>query len=160
MALGLAESTPGPLIMVVQFVGFLAGYQVPGGSLTLAVVGRVPYGMGHVRAMLSVDLSRRALRRITAPESGAERRIGGDHRRSGRRHRQSGFLVCLTRSLCDRYIASVRAGEALCAGSAFLQVVSLLLIGLALFMMFKLQWNIARTLPVCAAIGIAISLLT
>lgn len=28
--LGLAESTPGPLIMVVQFVGFLAAYRFPG----------------------------------------------------------------------------------------------------------------------------------
>ena len=28
--LGLAESTPGPLIMVVQFVGFLAAYNSPG----------------------------------------------------------------------------------------------------------------------------------
>lgn len=29
--LGLAESTPGPLIMVTQFVGFLASYRFPGG---------------------------------------------------------------------------------------------------------------------------------
>ncbi|HEX2051365.1 MAG TPA: chromate efflux transporter [Actinomycetota bacterium] len=29
--LGLAESTPGPLIMVTQFVGFLAAYRFPGG---------------------------------------------------------------------------------------------------------------------------------
>jgi chromate transporter len=29
--LGLAETTPGPLIMVLQFVGFLAGWQHPGG---------------------------------------------------------------------------------------------------------------------------------
>jgi len=28
--LGLAESTPGPLIMVVQFVGFMAGWNYPG----------------------------------------------------------------------------------------------------------------------------------
>jgi chromate transporter len=28
--LGLAETTPGPLIMVLQFVGFLGGYQHPG----------------------------------------------------------------------------------------------------------------------------------
>ena len=27
--LGLAESTPGPLIMVLQFVGFMAGWQAP-----------------------------------------------------------------------------------------------------------------------------------
>ena len=29
--LGLAESTPGPLILVVEFVGFIAGYRNPGG---------------------------------------------------------------------------------------------------------------------------------
>ena len=28
--LGLAETTPGPLIMVVQFVGFMAGWNYPG----------------------------------------------------------------------------------------------------------------------------------
>ena len=28
--LGLAETTPGPLIMVLQFVGFLAGFRAPG----------------------------------------------------------------------------------------------------------------------------------
>jgi chromate transporter len=29
--LGMAETTPGPLIMVVQFVGFMAGFRNPGG---------------------------------------------------------------------------------------------------------------------------------
>jgi chromate transporter len=29
--LGMAETTPGPLIMVVQYVGFLAGYRAPSG---------------------------------------------------------------------------------------------------------------------------------
>jgi chromate transporter len=33
--LGLAESTPGPLIMVVQFVGFLAAYQAAGAAQPL-----------------------------------------------------------------------------------------------------------------------------
>jgi len=36
--LGLAESTPGPLIMVVQFLGFLAAYRDPG-SLPPVVAG-------------------------------------------------------------------------------------------------------------------------
>lgn len=31
VGLGLAESTPGPLIMVLQFVGFVGGWQHPGG---------------------------------------------------------------------------------------------------------------------------------
>ncbi len=33
---GLAETTPGPLVLVNQFVGFLAGWQAPGGGLLLA----------------------------------------------------------------------------------------------------------------------------
>lgn len=33
--LGMAETTPGPLIMVVQYVGFLAGYRNPGSMLPL-----------------------------------------------------------------------------------------------------------------------------
>ena len=36
--LGLAESTPGPLIMVTEFVGFLGGYNLPG-SLNPVVAG-------------------------------------------------------------------------------------------------------------------------
>ena len=38
VGLGLAETTPGPLIMVVQFVGFLAAYNQPG-SLPPLVAG-------------------------------------------------------------------------------------------------------------------------
>jgi chromate transporter len=39
--LGLAESTPGPLIMVTEFVGFVAGYRNPGGldPLVAGVIG-------------------------------------------------------------------------------------------------------------------------
>jgi chromate transporter len=33
---GLAETTPGPLVLVNQFVGFLAGWQAPGGGFGLA----------------------------------------------------------------------------------------------------------------------------
>lgn len=36
--LGLAETTPGPLVLVNQFVGFVAGWQTEGGGLFLALV--------------------------------------------------------------------------------------------------------------------------
>jgi chromate transporter len=41
VGLGLAETTPGPLIMVVEFVGFVGAYQHPGGlePLTAGVLG-------------------------------------------------------------------------------------------------------------------------
>ena len=35
--LGLAETTPGPLILVTQFVGFLAGFQADGGGFLLGL---------------------------------------------------------------------------------------------------------------------------
>src|SRR6185503_6988855 len=34
--LGMAETTPGPLIMVLQFVGFLGAYRHPGGLPPIA----------------------------------------------------------------------------------------------------------------------------
>ncbi|MCG8686463.1 MAG: chromate efflux transporter [Desulfobacterales bacterium] len=36
LGLGLAESTPGPLIMVTQYVGFLGGWHIPGSMAPLA----------------------------------------------------------------------------------------------------------------------------
>jgi chromate transporter len=41
IGLGLAESTPGPLIMVTQYAGFLAAWNLPGGldPLTAGIVG-------------------------------------------------------------------------------------------------------------------------
>ncbi len=41
--LGLAETTPGPLIMVVEFVGFLGAYRNPGGlsPMTAGILGAV-----------------------------------------------------------------------------------------------------------------------
>jgi chromate transporter len=36
-AFGLAETTPGPLVLVNQFVGFLAGWQTPGGGPLVAI---------------------------------------------------------------------------------------------------------------------------
>jgi len=41
IGLGLAESTPGPLIMVTQYVGFLGAWNLPGGldPLTAGIIG-------------------------------------------------------------------------------------------------------------------------
>jgi chromate transporter len=41
IGLGLAESTPGPLIMVTQYAGFLAAWNLPGGlnPLTAGIIG-------------------------------------------------------------------------------------------------------------------------
>ena len=157
--LGLAESTPGPLIMVVQFVGFLAGYQVPGGSLTLAVIAAcltvwvtfVPcflwifLGAPYVESLRQNQALSGALAAITAAVVGVIANLAFWF-----------ALHVLFATVTSHQFGPVKLDV---PEFASLQGVSLLLIGLALFMMFKLQWNIARTLPICAAVGIVISLL-
>ena len=61
--LGMAETTPGPLIMVVQFVGFLAAYRDPGALAADAGrhARRTARDLVHLCAVLSVDRPRRAL---------------------------------------------------------------------------------------------------
>ena len=66
--LGMAETTPGPLIMVLQFVGFMAAYREPGAlSPLLGRNARRPARhLGDVHAVLPVDFSRRAVHRTAA----------------------------------------------------------------------------------------------
>ena len=63
--LGMAETTPGPLIMVTQFVGFMAAYRDPGSLPPDAGghAGRAADHLGHLHAVLPVDLPRRAVHR-------------------------------------------------------------------------------------------------
>jgi chromate transporter len=80
--LGLAETTPGPLIMVLQFVGFVGAWQSPGslhplvaGSLGAAITTWVTFlpcflfvflGAPHVDSLRSRPAVTRALTAITA----------------------------------------------------------------------------------------------
>ena len=74
--LALAETTPGPLIMVVQFVAFLGAYHDPG-PLNPWAAGRPRRAadhLGHLRPLLPVHLPRRPLRRTAARQRAASRR--------------------------------------------------------------------------------------
>ena len=89
--LGMAETTPGPLIMVLQFVGFMAAYRDPGtlSPMLAATLGGLLATWVTFIALLPLDLPRRALHRDAARQQGARRRAVGDHRRRGRRDPQS-----------------------------------------------------------------------
>ena len=77
-ALGLAETTPGPLILVTQFVGFLAGFQAGGFALALMAglltlwVTFLPCFLWiflfapHLERLMSIAWLARALAGITA----------------------------------------------------------------------------------------------
>ena len=85
--LGMAETTPGPLIMVLQFVGFMAAYRDPGALSPMCGrdARRIAGDLGHLHPLLPLDLPRRALHRDATRQQGAGRRAVGDHRRGGRR---------------------------------------------------------------------------
>ena len=93
--LGMAETTPGPLIMVLQFVGFMAAYRDPGTlpPMLAATLGGLLATWVTFIALLPLDFPRRALRRDAARQQGAGRCAVGDHRGGGRRDPQSLDLV-------------------------------------------------------------------
>ena len=84
--LALAETTPGPLIMVVQFVAFLGAYHDPGAlnPWVAAVLGVAAGQLGDVRAVLPVRAARGALRRAAAAQHAPRRGADRHHRGRGR----------------------------------------------------------------------------
>lgn len=158
--LGLAESTPGPLIMVVQFVGFLAGYQTPGVSQPLLA--------GILAACLTVW--------VTFIPCFLWIFLGAPYVESLRRNAAlSGALAAITAAVVG-VIVNLALWFALHALFATLdtralaglfhidvpQLASvrwplLALMTLAFLMTFALRWSMARMLAACAVLGAALT---
>ncbi|WP_028642901.1 chromate efflux transporter [Nocardioides sp. URHA0020] len=159
--LALAESTPGPLIMVVQFVAFLGAYRDPGsldpwmaGVLASVIVVWVTFvpsflfiflGAPYVERLRGNAALSAALTGVTAAVVGvianlalyfALHTLFAEVRRLGRQH--LGLLV----PVWDSYVWE-----------------SFVLIPVALVMVFPLRWSVLRTLGVCALAGLGLSLL-
>ena len=148
--LGLAESTPGPLILVVQFVGFLAAYQAAGteqpllagvlGAVLTVWVTFVPcflwifLGAPYIEALRSNVALSSALAAITAAVVGV--------------------IANLALWFASHVLfARVDAHGIPVPGS--IQLVPAALTGVALVLMFVLKWNLARVLTVSAVLGTA-----
>jgi len=155
--LGMAETTPGPLIQVVQFVGFMGAYRhcEPFGPLTAAIIASVlvtwvtfvpcflwiflgaPY-IEHLRGnkLLSAGLSA-----ITAAVVGVVLNLAvwfAVHVAFTHVEEWRGFgMRILLPDLASANVASI----AIALG--------------AFIAMFKLKWNMILTLGVAAAVGIA-----
>ena len=98
--LGLAETTPGPLILVLVFVGFLGGAAMSGlDPLTGGIAGAlVTLWFTFVPCFLWIFVGRALCR------DGAQRALAGDsagrrHRGRRRHHRQSRFVVRAARAV-------------------------------------------------------------
>ncbi len=105
-ALGLAETTPGPLILVTQFVGMLTGFAAGGTGLALAA-GALTLWMTFV-PVLPVDLRRCALCRTPADAAAPAIRAVGNHRSGRRRDTQPLGLVRAACRFCTGPAARLR----------------------------------------------------
>jgi putative chromate ion transporter len=101
--LGLAETTPGPLILVTEFVGYMAGFRsVRSAWLRQHGPCRSRHGaVGHLRALLLVDFRRRALCRAACQHAQAECGAGRHHCCCGRRHCKPGAVVRPACAVCQ-----------------------------------------------------------
>ena len=154
--LGMAETTPGPLIMVTQFVGFLGAFRDPGGlpPLLAGDAGRPAHHLGDLRALLPLDLPRRALRRA----------LRGNKALSAALSPITAAVVGVILNLAIWFALHVLFAE-LCrcaarrvarrAGAGSVDMPSLVLTLAAALAMFRFKLGMIPVLHACAAAGAA-----
>ena len=159
--LALAETTPGPLILVVQFVAFLGAYRNPGGldPWAAAVLGStltvwvtfVPsflfiyLGAPYVERLRDSRSLKAALTGVTAAVVGVIANLAvyfAVHTLFARTTRSSWGPVGLELPVLSSYV-----------WEAFAIAI------LASVLVFALRWSVLRTLGVCALAGLALSYL-
>jgi chromate transporter len=157
--LGLAETTPGPLIMVVQFVAFLGAYRDPGSlnPWTAAVLGALlTTWVTFVPCFLFIFLGApyierlRGNRSISAALSGITAAVVGVIANLGLYFALHTLFA--TTHAVDWGPLHLRLPEA-----GTLRPVAVGITLAALLMIFKLRWSVPHILGICAALGLAAS---
>jgi len=159
--LALAETTPGPLIMVLQFVGFLGAYRHPGsldpwvaatlGALLTTWVTFVPsmllvfLGAPYVERLRSNIAAASALAGVTAAVVGVIANLALFF-----------SLHVLFEEIDEHVVGPLHVNLPVLSTIRPFAVVVALLAGVLLF---QLRWSVLRTLGVCALVGAAAALL-
>ena len=153
--LGMAETTPGPLIMVLQFVGFLAAYRNPGpfspmvagvlGSLVTTWVTFAPCflwvfaGAPFVERLRKIKLLNAALSCVTAAVVGVVLNLSIWFAM----HTLFGNMIDMTFAGMHWSFPEIQ--------SISFSATAIMLV--ACVLLFRLKWNMAATLAVCTAAG-------
>jgi chromate transporter len=158
--LALAETTPGPLIMVVQFVAFLGAYHHPDplSPWAAAVVGALlTTWVTFVPCFLFIFLG--------APYV---ERLRGNHTLSAALTGITAAVVGVIANLALYFAVHTlfATTQPLHWGPlrlevpelASLRLVPLAIAGTSLVMIFRLRWSVPRTLLVCAGLGLVAAL--
>ncbi len=159
--LGLAETTPGPLIMVLQFVGFLGAYRDPGGldPWVAATLGALlTTWVTFVPAMLLVFLGAPYVERLRSNRAVAAALQGVTAAVVGVIANLALFFALHT------LFAEVDRRD---AGPLHLDVpdvttlrpLAVVAALLAAVLLFRYRWSVLRTLGACALLGVAAAVL-
>jgi chromate transporter len=158
--LGLAETTPGPLILVLQFVGFLAGYRAPGpltgvaGGIVASVLTLwatfapcfvfVFMGAPLIERLQSYTQLTGALAAVTASVVGVV----------------TNLAVWFALQVIFRDHFSLRTGPVavLLPVPASVDLAALALAAVAAVCLFRLKLGVLRTLGITAALGLVLRL--
>lgn len=156
--LGLAETTPGPLILVLQFVGFLAGYRAPG------ALSGIPGGIAASILTLWVTF----LPCFTFVFLGAPflERLQGNRKLSGALSAVTAAVVGVVANLAVWFALHVLFREAVRVhwlGMSFdapifgsIQPWALALAVVAAISLFRFKLGVMRTLAICSVASVAL----
>ncbi|MDQ3974403.1 MAG: chromate transporter, partial [Actinomycetota bacterium] len=160
--LGLAETTPGPLIMVVQFVGFMAAFRNPGplapltagvlGSLLVTWVTFVPCfffifaGAPFIERLRGHRGLTATLSAITAAVVGVVLNLA--------------VWFALHTVFGQVHVSRLLGLRLLRPDPSSVDVAAVLLAAFATVAIFRLKWSVTRTLGVSAALGLVVALTT
>ena len=159
--LALAETTPGPLVMVLSFVGFLAAFRAPAGMdpLLAGVLGAtlttwvtfVPcflwifLGAPHIERLRSNRALSGALTAITAAVVGVILNLA----------------VWFGLHVLFREVGTFRMGPVSIAAPAWtsIDLIAVTLAAVAAICLFRLRMGILATLAICGGLGLVVALL-
>ena len=160
--LALAETTPGPLVMVVQFVAFLGAFRNPGELnpwVAAVIAALLTTWVTFVPCFLFILLGAPYVERLRHNRALASALTG-----------ITAAVVGVIANLASYFALHTlfRATRAVERGPfsfevpvlSSLQVAALALTGLGCALLFLLKWSALRTLGVCALAGASLSLLT
>ncbi|MEM9207157.1 MAG: chromate efflux transporter [Pseudomonadota bacterium] len=154
-ALGLAETTPGPLILVTQFVGFLAGYRFSGpldpmvGGIVAAIITTLVtflpsflwifLGAPHVDRILSMPRLQGALSGVTSAVLGVIASIALWF---------ASQVLFAAQSSVDTIFGDITMPDL-----ASFQIGALGLTALSCLLLFRLNWSVPVIVGALAAVG-------
>ncbi|MET9572693.1 chromate efflux transporter [Streptomyces virginiae] len=154
--LALAETTPGPLIMVVQFVAFLGAYRDPGsldpwaaallGALLTTWVTFVPCFLFILLGAPYIERLR-GNRRISAALTGITAAVVGVIANLALYFAEHTLFT----DVADKSFGPVHIAL---PDLATLRPAALAIAVIAALLIFKLRWSVLRTLGVCAVLGL------